>query len=400
MKKEAQEEARQRAAKAKARRHQVSMVQVCSKDDDDYVPPMLLPIGINTANDKCHALLDSGADVNVMAAHIYEAFVTNTLTSSTRQLNSIANQTVDCHGMITVSVYVKGHKENCQFYVTKSDDSAHDVILGRSWMSRHRCQFNWEANSISLVFGTTQITIPAIAEASGSSKTQEAAKAATKMSSEQVQFDRPAQHQKADQAKKVKQPRVQAQFLHTSNNYIWVPKSKVAATTYNHQRQGPKSAPRRVACQRWIPKTLLHAQNFYTGNKYIWVPKITHCKSGQKQALVQKQAIPIYQQNSTQIQCATKPKTEITAVGLTDGNNILPQKLSKGKQIVEMHYSSVDLAKLHHNIISLPSTSLFPWCLDSPLQKSNLSIKQRAQLLQGKLFGTSSLLTASQVAVC
>ena len=202
------------------------------------------------------------------------------------------------------------------------------------------------------------------------------------------------------QAKKVKQPKVQAQFLHTSKHYIWVPKSKVAATTYNHQRQGPKSAPRRVACQRWIPKTLLHAQNFYTGNKYIWVPKITHCKSGQKQALVQKQAIPMYQQNSTQIQCATKQKTETTAGGLTDGNNILPQTLSKGKQIVEMHYSPVDLAKLHHNIISLPSTSLFPWCLDSPLQKSNLTIKQRAQLLQGKLFGTSSLLTTSQVAVC
>ena len=71
MKKEAQKEARQQAAKAKARRHQVSMVQVCSKDDDDYVQPMLLPIGINHANNKCNALLDSSADVNVMAAHIY-----------------------------------------------------------------------------------------------------------------------------------------------------------------------------------------------------------------------------------------------------------------------------------------------------------------------------------------
>ena len=75
VKKEAQEEARQREAKAKARQHQVAMVQVCSKDDDNYVPPMLLPIGINHANNKCNALLDSGADVNVMVVHIYEALL-------------------------------------------------------------------------------------------------------------------------------------------------------------------------------------------------------------------------------------------------------------------------------------------------------------------------------------
>ena len=303
MKKEAQEEARQRATKAKARRHQVSMVQVSSKEDDDYVPPMLLPIGINHANNKCNALLDSGADINVMAAHIYEAFVTQTLTSTTSQLNNIANQSIDCHGMTTASIYVNGHKENFQFYVTKSEESAHDVILGRSWMSQHRCQLNWEANSINLVFGIKQITLPTAAAASDSSDTPGATQAATTMPPKQAPLKRQAPRQSTYQRRRLLQSSVQAHLSHKCNNYIWVPKDKIAATTYDRQRQFPKTTPKYVACQRWIPKTWLQAQNFYKGNKYIWVPQITKCKSVQTQ---EKQATPISLQQNPRVYLLSK----------------------------------------------------------------------------------------------
>ena len=59
MKKEAQEEARQRAAKAKARRHQISIVDTINTDEADYVPLMLLQVGIAQAKTTCSALLDS-----------------------------------------------------------------------------------------------------------------------------------------------------------------------------------------------------------------------------------------------------------------------------------------------------------------------------------------------------
>ena len=83
MKKEAQQEARQQAAKAKARRHQVSAAQVSDKATEDYVPPMLLQIGINNANKTRNALQDSGANVNVMAEHI--------------DLQCICQATIDIH---------------------------------------------------------------------------------------------------------------------------------------------------------------------------------------------------------------------------------------------------------------------------------------------------------------
>ena len=57
-------------------------------------------------------------------------------------------------------VFVDGYKEDCQFYVTDSEESVHDIILGRAWMHRHRCQFDWEERNINLVFGTKKIALP------------------------------------------------------------------------------------------------------------------------------------------------------------------------------------------------------------------------------------------------
>ena len=261
MKKEAREEARQRAAKAKSRRHQVSMVHVCKQDAEDYVQPMLLPLGINHAYQSCTALLDSGADVNVMAAHIYEAYVKQPLTSTTSNLNNVGNQSIVCHGMTTASIYVNGHKENCQFYVTKNEESAHDVILGRSWMSRHKCQFNWEAHSISFVIGTKKVTIP-------TADITRATQNATTLPPKPTSRTRPTHRQSANQRSKQLQSRV-----HQSNTYIWEPKYNTASTTYNRQKQFTNTMPTHVACQRWVPKTWLQAQNFYKGNRLIWVPK-------------------------------------------------------------------------------------------------------------------------------
>ena len=80
MKSKAQEEARQRAAKAKAKRHHVFAVDRTNNVDADYVPPMLLKVGIDCANNTCIALLDSGAAVNVMAEHVFRKFAINPLT--------------------------------------------------------------------------------------------------------------------------------------------------------------------------------------------------------------------------------------------------------------------------------------------------------------------------------
>ena len=53
MKSETQEDAQQRAAKAKARQHQVSAITRINNEDADYVPPKLLEVGIDGTNNTC-----------------------------------------------------------------------------------------------------------------------------------------------------------------------------------------------------------------------------------------------------------------------------------------------------------------------------------------------------------
>ena len=101
LKADAQAEAKERAAKAKARRLQVSMVQVNEVATEDYTDPLLVPLGIVSPQVTCTAILDSGADVNVMSAQLYQGLQTNTLLPSTATFTSFSNQQTECIGILT-----------------------------------------------------------------------------------------------------------------------------------------------------------------------------------------------------------------------------------------------------------------------------------------------------------
>ena len=61
LKSQAQKEAKERAAKAKAqRRAQVLAISTVSKEEEEYIPPIQLTVGINTAQATCKAILDIG----------------------------------------------------------------------------------------------------------------------------------------------------------------------------------------------------------------------------------------------------------------------------------------------------------------------------------------------------
>ena len=156
----------------------------------------------------------------------------NPLTPTTIQLNSVSNQAITCKGMAIVSIYVGAHKEDCLFHVTDNKESAHDIILGRAWLHKHRCQFDWEEHTINLAFGPMKITLPTAAEAIVTTAIPCANLIATAL---------PTIPQKQRCAK----PRV--------NNGIVTPNASIQ--------------------KRWIPKKLLQAQHFYEGNDLIWVPK-------------------------------------------------------------------------------------------------------------------------------
>ena len=159
LKADAQAEARERAAKAKARKLQVSMVKVNEVVTEDYTDPLLVPLGIVSPQVTCTAILDSGADVNVMSAQLYQGLQTNKLLPSAATFNSFSNQQTECMGILMTKIFIQQQEEPCTFYVTNTNDCAHEVILGRSWMAKHQCSIDWAKNVISLRMNNQRLTI-------------------------------------------------------------------------------------------------------------------------------------------------------------------------------------------------------------------------------------------------
>ena len=108
MKDDAQAEAKERAAKAKARRLQISHLNLHDEEDDDYVEPLLISIGLTNPHNTCTSILDSGADVNVLSADVYQRLSTNELLPSSSVFNSFSNSSSAFQGVLTMTIYLQG----------------------------------------------------------------------------------------------------------------------------------------------------------------------------------------------------------------------------------------------------------------------------------------------------
>ena len=105
-----------------------------------------------------------------MVEHVYRKFTVNPMTPTTIQLNTASNQAIACKGMVMVSISVGEHKEECHFHVTDNKESAHDIILGHSWMHKHRCQFDWDECTITIILCNQRVVLPVVAQATITTK--------------------------------------------------------------------------------------------------------------------------------------------------------------------------------------------------------------------------------------
>lgn len=160
LKLQAQKEAKERATKVKAqRRAKVLAISIVSKEEEEYIPPIQLTVGINTAQATCKAILDMGSDVNIMSQAIYTHLVRTPLQPTTTTFASFSNYETQCKGMVTVNLHVHGCQEQCKFYVAKFKESKTKLILGGTWLHRHRFNYDWEVSTIMLTYGTERYYI-------------------------------------------------------------------------------------------------------------------------------------------------------------------------------------------------------------------------------------------------
>ena len=116
------------------RRAQVLAISTVSKEEEEYIPPIQLTVGINMAQATCKAILDIGSDVNIMSEAIYAHLVRTPLQPTTTSFASFSNHETQCKGMVTVNLHVHGCQEQCEFYMAKFKESKNELILGRTWL--------------------------------------------------------------------------------------------------------------------------------------------------------------------------------------------------------------------------------------------------------------------------
>lgn len=204
---------------------------------EGYTEPLLIPLGIVSPQVTCTAILDSGVDVNVMSAQLYEGLQTNQLLPSTARFNSFSNHQTDCKGVLTTSIFIHHRQEPCISYVSNTNESAHEVILGHSWMAQHNCSIDWEKHAISLTMCNHRFIVC-------SPRTPHL------LSSE-------------------------AQSIAASIRPCVCPNHKQPRSIYKQNTANPPRAHQvqHQIKQRWIPLKLLQAQGYYKGKTLIWILK-------------------------------------------------------------------------------------------------------------------------------
>ena len=117
----------------------------------------------------------------------------------------------------------------------------HDVILGKSWMAKHKCSVDWEKQVINLYMNSQRITIfpPKIIPPKQNPHSTTTIAGATQ---------------------KQRQPKFQQ---------TWRPRYNKR----NNLRRKEYHTKQQKIVQRWVPVRLLQAQGFYAGNHQLWAPK-------------------------------------------------------------------------------------------------------------------------------
>ena len=91
LKQSAQQEARERAAKAKLRRLSINAAALTQNITEAAIQPPTLIVGIERSNHHWHALLDSGAAVNVMSIDLYNTLRNKQQTPTAAQFSTFDN---------------------------------------------------------------------------------------------------------------------------------------------------------------------------------------------------------------------------------------------------------------------------------------------------------------------
>ena len=123
------------------------MVQTNStnEEDEDVIPPFQLNLQLSThkAQVALVALLDSGADQNIISYDLWDALRQLELSSSTISFQSFSTSTTTSQGKCCLKLRIGDQSMHTIFHVARKEQASVNMILGQSWMAQTNCLIDW-----------------------------------------------------------------------------------------------------------------------------------------------------------------------------------------------------------------------------------------------------------------
>lgn len=157
MKQQVLQEGQERAARNHQWRLQISKIQTTTSKF--LLPPTpILLFGLKSPSNLHRALLDLGADTNVIPLVVYNTLKNKSAIDTADVLYSFEDTPVTSHGVTTLLMHYQGVTTTMSFQIVDCGSDA-QLILGKPWIYNHACIIDYANLSINFTIGSSQFAI-------------------------------------------------------------------------------------------------------------------------------------------------------------------------------------------------------------------------------------------------
>ena len=288
LKERAQQEARERRHKIKAR-NQANIMALSLEGEDESEELAIDPFTLHlqllspTKETSTTALIDSGADCNVMSYETWESLGKPELTQSKLSFKNFSGTQTASLGKLYIKARIQDQPIHVVFHVANKQQASVNVVLGRQWIGATNCQIDWtsrkyslQVNSVSLTGLSSELKTPP-KQAPKSPPSNEASPSNTMPHHHEPVYwiqdaENPTHGWRATQTSLHNQGYGRGE---SSAHQYWVPKEAYTQLPAHFQQRAPTVAnattPKRPKTKS--PKTNLSTQQTNRSTKQVWVPK-------------------------------------------------------------------------------------------------------------------------------
>ena len=111
-----------------------------------------------THETRTTALIDSGANCNVISYETWEFLGKPELTQSKLSFKNFSGTQIASLGKLYIKAQIQDQPMHLVFHVANKHQASVNVVLGRQWIGATNCQINWTSRKYSLQVNSVNLT--------------------------------------------------------------------------------------------------------------------------------------------------------------------------------------------------------------------------------------------------